>query len=317
MKMQVNDAERRATHCLPESISGDIVVRLDAAGFVLNASENAVDLGMDLSSLLLMPHISDFAEAGYERQISRYTAAILDGGEGSEPKWIEFPVHPCEIHTCDDGDTCRHWYALKLRKVEGGENGSPAALGLLRPIRARQTAAPQERSRLAINPLTGPPGRRALSNDLEDCLNSEAEGTLIIFAIDRMQAMLLQHGQRAVDEIIWGFAQFLEVMVPPEHELSRVDGERFAVVLPDMSPTAAKGWAEDVLTTFAELAVSSSAGEPGLTASAGVARIEDSADWTMRQAELGLVMARAGGGMQAANAHHRTPGAPARRVSPD
>ena len=68
---------------------------------------------------------------------------------------------------------------------------------------------------------------------------------------------------------------------------------------------AAREWADAVIETFAGLAAPASAKAPQLTASAGIARVECTVDWTLRQAELGLVLARAGGGRQVAVAGHR------------
>jgi PleD family two-component response regulator len=120
-----------------------------------------------------------------------------------------------------------------------------------------------------------------------------------------MRALLLRYGQRTADEVLWGFAKFLETMALPGHELAQLDGERFAVLLPEMTSRAAREWATDVLTTFAALAAPASAKAPQLTASAGLARVECTVDWTLREAELGLVLARAGGGGQVAVAGHR------------
>jgi hypothetical protein len=72
-----------------------------------------------------------------------------------------------------------------------------------------------------------------------------------------------------------------------------------------MTARAAREWAEDVIDTFAGLAAPASAKARHLTASAGLARVECTVDWTLREAELGLVLARAGGGRQVAVAGHR------------
>ena len=128
---------------------------------------------------------------------------------------------------------------------------------------------------------------------------------IAVFAVDAMRALLMRYGQRTADEVLWGFAKFLETMALPGHELAQLDGERFAVLLPEMTSRGAREWAEDVVTTFAGLAAPVSAKAPQLSASAGLARVECTVDWTLREAELGLVLARAGGGKQVAIAGHR------------
>jgi diguanylate cyclase len=72
------------------------------------------------------------------------------------------------------------------------------------------------------------------------------------------------------------------------------------VLLPDMTARHAREWAQDVVETFSALAAPASTKSPQLTASAGLARVECTVDWTLREAELGLVLARAGGGRQVA-----------------
>jgi PleD family two-component response regulator len=130
-----------------------------------------------------------------------------------------------------------------------------------------------------------------------------------VFAVDGMRALLLRYGQRTADEVLWGFAKFLETMALPGHELAQLDGERFAVLLPEMTARAAREWAQDVVETFAGLAAPAPSPArpkaPQLTASAGLARVECTVDWTLREAELGLVLARAGGGRQVMVAGHR------------
>ena len=115
-----------------------------------------------------------------------------------------------------------------------------------------------------------------------------------------MRAVFMQYGQRTADEIIWGFAKFLETMTGGEYDLAQFDGERFCVILSSLSRKLSRAWAEDVLETFANLTLTTSSRSPRLSASAGLATIEGSVDATLRQAELALVMARARGGMQVA-----------------
>ena len=78
-----------------------------------------------------------------------------------------------------------------------------------------------------------------------------------------------------------------------------MDFERFAVILPGIKAKAATAWANDLVSTFASLSLSSPGKAPVLSASAGLAGIASSVEWTMKQAELALIMARAGGGNRA------------------
>lgn len=344
MNMHINDAEGRALHGLLEEAAGDIVLRLDSSGFVLHASANATELGIDLTSLLVMPHISDFAEQGYGDAVARHVGTVLGygdsqrqscsmvgnrgsttvhrssplgnaapivdglherggsgGKEGQDGRWIEFPLLQHGGGRRTARASRRRWYALSLRPIAPDDGVPQGALALLRTVERHHRLQGLARARPSSDPCTGLDNRRAFCNRLRRHFAASTAGCVAVLAIDRMQSITLQYGQNAADEIRWGFARFLEAMVQPEHNLAQLDAERFAVILPGMSIREATAWAEDVLRTFATLTDTSSlTKEPRLSASAGVARAELNTEWTLRQAELGLIMARAGGGMRAA-----------------
>jgi GGDEF domain-containing protein len=319
MNIGFSDQEGRVLHGLLEDASGDIVVRLDASGFIVHASANAGGLGMDLSSLLLMPHISDFAERDYEQTVRDYAGRVLAGQ--AQGGWIEFP-----ILVTDDAQECasaqsRKWYSLSLRLLECDEGMAQGALGLLRSVQHKRALEGELNARALTDPLTGLANRQWLCASLSRHLAEGSGHPVAVLAVDRMRAILMQYGQRTADEIQWGFGKFLQTMALPGHEIAQLDSERFVVILTDMSMKSAREWSEDVLKTFAALAVPASARSsargsarasargsaraPKLTASAGLARIELGFDWTLRQAELGLVLARAGGGMQTGMCNQR------------
>ena len=311
MKMCFSVEEGRVLHGLLEDASGDIVVRLDAAGFIIHASENAQELGMDLSSLLLMPHIADFAEADHAPEVARHVTQVFAGK--AQRGWVEFPVRACQGHdendqndlTSDPACTareCQRWYALSLKPLEPDDGISQGAIGLLRSVEHKHALEDEINARAQSDPLTGLANRHTFCAYLRRTIAEDSENAMAVLAIDGLRAVFMQYGQRTADEIQWGFAKFIQAMTvnerQPGHEVAQLDGERFAVLLPGMSVKQARAWTQDVLDTFAGLTVSSSRRTPELTASAGIASVEVTEDWTMRQAELGLVMARAGGGMQ-------------------
>jgi diguanylate cyclase (GGDEF)-like protein len=180
---------------------------------------------------------------------------------------------------------------------------------LMRSVQQVRSLEGELHARAVTDPLTGLANRTAFCASLRRHLARGGGQMVAVFAVDNMRALLLRYGQRTADEVLWGFAKFLETMTQtlatPGHELAQLDGERFAVLLPEMTARAAREWAEDVIETFAGLAAPASAKAPQLTASAGLARVECTVDWTLREAELGLVLARAGGGRQVAAAGHR------------
>lgn len=285
---------------LLERTSEDIVVRLDPNGFVAGATDNFIEVGYDLDALLLKPHLSDLADADFARDLGEHFRSVLSGEIGEE--WLEFP-----LRQCSPGEPCAErgrkcWVALSLSRLES-ENGEIAgAVGIVRSVDRLRALEGEIYSRALIDPLTGLANRHAFCANLRRQLTSGEPGMMALFEVDRLRAVFMQYGQRTADEIIWGFARFLEGMALPGCELAQFDGERFCAILPGASPQEARHWAADLLETFGALTLTASPRVPKLTASAGLAAIECTVDWTLRQAELGLVLARARGGMQVAEA---------------
>ncbi|NBC87947.1 MAG: diguanylate cyclase [Alphaproteobacteria bacterium] len=321
-----SDAEGRSLHGLLEEAAGDIVLKLDAKGFIVLASANAVDVGFDPAEFLLMPHISELAAPEHAGSLDDFATRILGGKAGCSS--LEFPVALCrDRKECPSSGQCTYsghlcWYRLTLRPLRGEGGAVPGAIGLMRSVQHLRTLESELHARATTDPLTGLANRQAFASMIERQIERPAErqhsGTpamLAIFAIDRMRAIFMQYGQGTLDEFLWGFARFLETMARPGDVLGQLDAERFGVILPGASLREAQDWADEVLRTFGALALPSSARMPHVAASAGLARVEHSVDRTLRQAELGLVIARAAGGMQVGRAlDHRN--SPARAFEP-
>lgn len=308
MKIGLSEVEGRVLRGLLEETSGDIVVKLDRHGFIIHASANIAELGLDLSGALLHPHITDLAKHDHAASLGAHVASALAGQ--TREGWVEFPVIACpERDTCQEPD-CERWYALSLKPMYDHAGAADGALCLMRSVQHLRSLEGELHTRAITDPLTGLANRQAFCASLRRHLAGGGGQVVAVFAVDGMRALLLRYGQRTADEVLWGFAKFLETMAQtlttPGHEVAQLDGERFGVLLPEMTMRSAREWAEDVVTTFAGLAASGSAKAPQLTASAGLARVECTVDWTLREAELGLVLARAGGGKQVAIAGHRS-----------
>ena len=300
MKLDFSNAEGRVLHGLIKDAGGDIVVRLDSTGFIIHATANASQLGIDLSSLLLMPHISDFADPDHTAELAQYVERVFD--DDGHSGWIEFPLRNAEgpyIEGPGDNWAEQRWYAFNLRLIEddGAQHG---AMGLLRPIQQKQLVDGEINAHAAIDPLTGLATQQVFGAELQRSLASDSDDALAVFSLDSLRAIFMQYGQKTTEEVQWGFARFLEAMTIRGHLVAHLYGERFGVLLNGTEVQEAHEWADDVLRTFAGLAVEGSARRGEILASAGLARVELSTDRTLRQAELGLVMARAGGGMRAA-----------------
>lgn len=312
MKIGLSDVEGRVLHGLIEEASGDIVIRIDRRGFIIHASGGIAELGLDFGAALLLPHITDLAEPDHAAALGEHIGAVLAGQ--ARTGWIEFPL--ARFNTADPDEArmppARRWYAISLRPMHDAADpeGPPdGALCLMRSVQRLRLLEGELYNRTVTDPLTGLANRQAFCASLRRHLAGGGGQVVAVFAVDGMRALLLRYGQHSADEVLWGFAKFLETMALPGHEVAQIDGERFGVLLPEMTLRSAREWAEDVVQTFSALAApapnTNRARTPQLSASAGLARVECTVDWTLREAELGLVLARAGGGQQVAIAGHR------------
>lgn len=302
MQMWMSMAEGAALHGLLEEATGDIVIRINRDGFIETASPSLAEIGYDLSQLLLKPHLADLADRNHFLELEAHIETVLSAApaEAGAVDWFEFPVTPVGLDAAAEAPSQRIWYALSLRAIMDESGEVCGALGLLRSLERIRALEGEVYSRALIDPLTGLANRHAFCAALRRQLATGESGVMALFEVDRMRAIFMQYGQRTADEIIWGFARFLETMVQPDYQLAQFDAERFCVILPGQTGKSSRRWVEEVLRTFAALTLTDSPRSPRLSASAGLAPIEHSLDWTLRQAELALVMARAGGGMQVA-----------------
>ncbi len=303
MKTGLSDVEGRVLRGLLEETSRDIVVRVDRHGFIVHASANIADLGLDFADALLLPHITDLAERDHAAFLGAHVTAALAGR--TQSGWVEFPVIACAAPVPSQPADCQRWYALSLRPIFDAEGAVEGALCLMRSVQQLRSLEGELHARTVTDPLTGLANRQAFCAGMRQHLAHGGGQMVAVLAVDGMRALLLRYGQRTADEVLWGFAKFLETMALSGHEVAQLDGERFGVLLPEMTSRNAREWAEDVVQTFAALAAPASAKAPQLTASAGLARVECTVDWTLREAELGLVLARAGGGRQVMMGGHR------------
>lgn len=307
MKLQIQNRVDHTISGRSLDLADEIFVRLDTAGFFVDASINVARLGIDLDAMLVMPHVTDFVSTDYRSKVTRYFHQVV--AEGGCSHSVRFPVNAIHSDDTDHSDYLgeaegRDWYDLTLTRLDDDEGELAGVLGTLQIVCedigiADQNPAPKPVV-TANDPFTGLADRRAFVRELTGGIATNESASVAILAIDGMRAIFMQYGQATADEIRWGFARFLEAMAETHFTIAQIDDERFGVILPGRGSAEAKEWACETLRIFAGLAMPDAGSKPDLSASAGIARLDLSAEWTIRQAELGLVMARAAGGMQAA-----------------
>lgn len=271
---------------------GDILLKTDSGGFLAEVSPGLERFGLDLSGLLLAPHIADLARRSHGDRVRAYWHDVVAGRATGER--IEFPI----AGTPHDAFGER-WFALALRRRAGPEGEVAGTIGILRPIERRREIEQELLAASMTDPLTGLGNRQACIALLSRFLAGGLSGAVILFGIDRFRAITLNHGQSKGDEVLWAFAQYLRTVLGEQPVLARLEGERFAAILSDTGTALAQALAWDAVTTFAQLARESSGTALPVSASAGIAAIARSCDAVLASAELALTLAQAAGGARA------------------
>lgn len=159
------------------------------------------------------------------------------------------------------------------------------------------TLCGDDEAAIRLDPLTGLPGRTYTMTAIDDALQASlhGEGNVAVFAIDvdRFKTLNDSRGYCVGDETLRALARALEQQLRPDDTLTRVGGDEFGVVCPEVFGIAeAMALAERFRATCAEAPADSPL--TGLTVSVGVSlgQAERNAEEMMRDAETALYQAK-------------------------
>ncbi len=272
--------------------AGDILLRTDRNGFITETAPGLECLGIDPSETLFAPHVADLAGKGHSHRVRQYWSEAIAGLAPAER--VEFPLgQPRGLGFTEQ------WYALAIRPTLDAAGMTNGSIGILRTIERRHMLDEELLAAAMTDPLTGLGNRHAFQTYLSRQPITPASGAVILFGIDRFRAIILRYGQSKGDEVLWAFAQFLRAMLGEEPLLMRMEGERFAAILPGEACVAAQGLADEAIGTFSILARESGCDGLLVSASAGIAAIAGHHDEVLANAELALTLAQASGGQRA------------------
>jgi len=265
--------------------TSDVILKTDGKGFIVHATAGIARLGFREPNMLVGPHLLDLVAPEARDAVARAHAHALDQLTPSD--WIEFPAQTL--------DGLNRWFEIRFCALAQADGTIYGALGVMRSIEERRALSDQLFAATYTDPLTRLTNRGAFIAMLEHMLESGMDGCLALFSIDFFRAINLQHGQSVGDEVLVVFADLLREMLRSEDLISRIGSERFAVLLPGVSPREAEGICQRVVSTLADLKQRIGKGHLTITASASVARITGSLDSTIERAEMALFVAKAKG----------------------
>ncbi|MEE4453271.1 GGDEF domain-containing protein [Novosphingobium resinovorum] len=270
----------------------DVILKTDPKGFIVHATPGIADLGhrdaagkeSGLAGGICGPHLLDLVAPEAKQQISRAHARAM---AGEDIDWIEFPALT--------RDERKRWFEIRLRALMRHDGAPYGVLGVMRNVDELRSLNERLFTATYTDPLTGLTNRTAFISMLEHMLQATMDGCLALFSIDFFRTINMQYGQGTGDEVLTVFADLLREMLRTEDIISRIGSERFAVILPRVTPAEAEGICRRVVTTLAELKQTVGDGSFAMTASASVARIDTSLDSTIERAEMALFVAKAKG----------------------
>lgn len=285
MRVDFTLHERLALYGLLADHSSDIILRTDRRGFVLAASPALERLGLALPAMLIGPHLRDLVHPDYRALIeAEHRAAIAGTGSGG---WLELPAVL--------GGRRQQWFEAQLRPMTDPHGRTYGALVVMRCIARRKSLEARLFAAEFTDPLTRLTNRIAFLAMLDHLVSRPHRAALALFDIDHFMTLNMRFGQSAGDDLLRAFADLLRAMTRSEDIISRAGGERFAVIMPALTPQAAAAACRPIVETLAEAGGAALGGHFAVSTSVGIARIGRSTDSTVKQAELALFMAKAKG----------------------
>lgn len=300
MGMELSPHERSALCGLMADGASDIIVKSDPHGFITAASPNLEALGVALPSLLIGPNLRDLVKPGHADALMAQHRAAFAGQ--AMPGWQEFPVAGMRGQ--------RAWFEVRMRQIAGPDGNPAGVLSVLRSTTERKTLEERLFTAELTDPLTRLTNRIAFTSMLDFLVGNGANGCLALFDLDHFMTLNMHRGQAAGDDLLCAFADLLRRTARHEDIISRVGGERFALLMPDAGPDEAARLCQPVIDVMAETDDAAADPDCVLTASAGVAPIGQSVDQTMRLAETALFLAKAKGRSQVETATSDHPAVP-------
>jgi diguanylate cyclase (GGDEF)-like protein/PAS domain S-box-containing protein len=285
MKMKFTGRESSALYRLLADTTSDIILKTDRNGFIVHASPAIERLGISLPGMLIGPHIQDLVHPACAPAIEAQHEAAIAGR--NSPEWAEYPALT--------GDRDERWFEIRMRRLEDERGNAYGALGLMRSIEERRAFEEKLFAAVMTDPLTRLTNRQAFVAMLRHIVDEEVGGCLALFALDHLKAINMKYGQAVGDEALVTFSDVLRSRLRAQDIISRVGGESLGVLLPEASPAQAEAICQRIIAALPEQGRIAGVGCVPITASAGVARITDSLDDTLKRAEMALFYAKATG----------------------
>lgn len=276
--------ERSALYGLLAEHSTDIIIKTDRRGFLLDASPGIGRLGLTMP-MLFGPHLRELVHPAYVDLIAREHSAALAGRRR---------LGSIEVLLLES-DGQKHWCEVQFSPLARRGEQAYGVLVVMRSIDERKSLEDLLFAARYTDPLTQLSNRIAFISMLEHLLGDDGRGCIALFDLDRFFALNLRYGPSAGDDLICATADLLRAMTRREDIISRVDGERFAVLMPELTVEEAAELCQPIVETFAAAGTPALGEDVPVTITVGVSPIIRSTDYTLKRAEIALHVAKSKG----------------------
>lgn len=282
--------EARALYELLAENTSDVVLKSSEDGFITYASPAARRYGVENPAELIGRHLLDIIHPTHAGAVMALHGAAIAGEADSQ--WNE-----CVVPTADgpQGQGMDRWFEVQIHSLFDDNGRVYGAVSILRNIDERKALEEQLFEAGLTDSLTGLSNRRAFIAMLQHHIDEQAGGCLAMFDLDHFKSINDQYGHAVGDKVLILFGSVARSLVRSEDMVARIGGEKFGILLPRASADQAQAVCSRILSTFSGTTRVVGNAIVRTTASGGVARIEGTADQTIRSADLALYTAKAKG----------------------
>jgi diguanylate cyclase (GGDEF)-like protein/PAS domain S-box-containing protein len=263
----------------------DVVVSFDLKGILKYVSPSVIRSTGRQPADLVGGSVLQLIEPRFHSKVRKaHARMILACGE---PVTFEF------VGLTDDDE--RRWFEMQGRCVLDDAGEPTSVIGTVRETTGRKLMEAALTSAAEIDPLTGLLIRRAFVDAVRVTADSGANCCLALFDLDHMDAINTVIGSDAGDQVLATFARVSRRIVRERDLLGRMEGDTFGLLLTNTTVERAEVVCRRLLASFAGETLNYQGRPIMVTASAGLAVLEDDVEATLRTARSALVSAKKNG----------------------
>jgi diguanylate cyclase (GGDEF)-like protein/PAS domain S-box-containing protein len=263
----------------------DVVVGLDLKGRLTYVSPSIRNFAGQQPGDVVGRSGLDLVEPSFHDVVRKAYSRML--GAGGAPVAVEF--------LGATGDEHRRWFELQGRRVSGAEGAPDSIVAAVRETTARKMLEAALASAAEKDTFTGLLNRRAFLDAARTTAQSGVPCCLALFDLDHLEAINTMLGSDAGDQALLTFAEVSRRIVRECDLLGRFEGDTFGLLLPNASREEAAMVCTRLLAAFAGERMRYDGRPVAISASAGLAVLQDDVEASTRIAHSALALAKEGG----------------------